>query len=115
MEKARWSELLFAIWVTLSICWSGTACVISIMCPPFAQGERAFKYVGKLPENAEKEAKLDKIEWCEKWLGFLALGSIAIALLGVVVFFRRGCAVFALAAAIVFACFVASSAIYPFN
>lgn len=114
MATARRPELLFAAWVVLCLCWAGAACVISYTCPPFAQGERAFQYVGQTPEVEELVAKQNEIDRCEARLTFLALGSPAIALVGVVVFHRRGCGVYFIATALVAVSFVAQSAIYPF-
>jgi hypothetical protein len=114
MEKTRWSERLFASWVCVCLCWAGTACVISHTCPSFGHADRTFRLVGKTPEeDAAIRAWHDTIDRCESRLTFLAYSSLELALIGVLAFFRRGCAVFLLAAALVFVCYVALIAIYP--
>lgn len=114
MATARRSQLLLAAWVVLCLSWAGAACAISYLCPSFVQGERVFQYVGQTPEVDKLRAKQEEIDRCEARLTFLALGSPAVALIGAVAFYRRGCGVFILAAALVAVCFVAQCAIYPF-
>jgi hypothetical protein len=114
MEKVRWSKRLFAIWVAVGICWAGTACVISHMCPECGPGDRTLRKVGKTPqEDAEIQAWHDKIEWCGSRLFFLAFGSLAFAQLGMFAFYRRHRVVFILAIALISVCWLAMIAISP--
>src|SRR5262245_9905078 len=125
MEKTRWSDRLFTTWVAVGVCWAATACVVSRLCPSFGHHERTFLFVGRtvdptsqvpgsetVPLTPEEEAELqaqqdkqDKIDRCENALEFLVWGSLVLALSGVVAFFRRGCFVFVLAAALVLVCY----------
>ena len=115
MERTQWSEWLFAVWVGVCLCWAGTACIISRTCPPFRHEDRTFIPLGATAEDDAKiQAWHNKIDWYESRLTFLAHGSLVLALLGVLAFFRRGCAVFLLAAVLVFVCYVAWQAMNPF-
>src|SRR5262249_29559311 len=99
MAKRTLRDRLFILWATLGLLGAAMAIYCNYKCPAFHHSERSF-----WSPDSEKQAKLDEIERWVSRLEFLANASLVYGAFGVAVFFRHGCVVFVIAAAVVVIC-----------
>ena len=105
MIEAKWMTRLFGRWVRVfRHFWVAVTFVCYFKCPSLSV-EQYIRFGHPDPTvAAKKEAQYEAYDRWAPRLIVLANGSLGVALLGVVLFFRRGCIVFTLAAGIVLMC-----------
>jgi hypothetical protein len=96
MPSRLW-ERLFRLWVFVGFLLVEMSILGCYKCPPRPGGYPTFRFVGA-------EAEYEAYDRGVAVLTFLAQGALAYGLLGVLVFFRRGCGVFFLAGVVVAIC-----------
>lgn len=99
-NRTLWDRL-FVLWVTVGLFEVALAMICVYRCPSLHHSERTFRYVGTDPET---QARYDQYDRWEARLAVLANGSLVHGLLGVLVFFKRGCVVFVIALCAVAVC-----------
>jgi hypothetical protein len=96
-NRALWDRL-FALWIAIGLLWIALAVWCSYQCPELAPIERTFRLV---TPDLETQARYDGYDRWVSRLSILARGALAYGLIGGLLFFRRGCVVFVLAAGVV--------------
>ncbi|VTR93024.1 unnamed protein product [Gemmata massiliana] len=95
--REQLARFAFGTWVVGGIIWVLVTGYVTDVLWGYG-AEVTFQYVHPTPEQA---ARYTEISRCEELRDFLCIGSIGYAILGAVLFRRRGCVAFGLAAAIV--------------
>jgi hypothetical protein len=100
LDRVIW-KWLFADWVVMGSLLVAMSVVCRYQCPDLPSPERrgVFKIT-----DPKKLALIEEYERCVGRLIVLARGALIYGLLGVIVFFRRGCIVFIVAGSVLLAC-----------
>jgi hypothetical protein len=101
MAESKWVSRLFNFWAIIGCFWVVASFVCVFKCPDFPRARLTFRFAHP---TAEEQALGDEVDRWVARLTSLRDGSLAYGLLGAVLFFRRGCAVFVIAATVVVVC-----------
>lgn len=101
MTRAKWLDRLFTLWATIGFIWVVASLVCVRECPNFHPMLLTFRFVHP---TASEQALYEEVDRWVARLTFLRDGSLVYGLLGMLIFFRRGCSVFVIAAVVVVVC-----------
>ena len=101
MTRTEWVKHFFKLWATIGFFWVVASIVCVSMSPKVSPLDLTFRFIQ--PSRHEQAVYEEVDRWVAR-LTFLRDGSLIYGLLGVLIFFRRGCLVFMIAAAVIVAC-----------
>ncbi len=102
-EPSQLCDKAFSCWILTGITLAVLSIVASALCPRIPPSERSFRLVVPGPQ-AEKLQKYDR--WAQV-LEILFNGAIGYAVVGILIFIRRGCVVIPVAAGVTLVTFYA--------
>jgi hypothetical protein len=99
MARRAPMDRLLILWATIGSIGVATAIYCNYKCADLNPAERSFRDL-----DPEEQAQRDEDHRWVARLDVLANGSLVYGFLGVLVFYRRGCVVFVIAAGVVVIC-----------